>query len=115
MNKEIANYIHKHTTLVTTIVIGVFLLLASGEYVLYRREMQLNKMVSEGLMQLKEARKNQLMMTGGKLMLKRAWQMTSVEKGTSLPDGTKVMMDGSVVKPDGSHVKMMEGQTLDVE
>ena len=40
-------------SVVTISVLG-FLLLAAGEFFLYRQQMHLNQMVSEGLMQLKE-------------------------------------------------------------
>jgi len=56
MDKMIFSYIKTHTVLVLTVVVGVFLLLAGGEFILYRRMMQLNKMVSEGFMQVKESR-----------------------------------------------------------
>jgi len=48
---------HKHHKKLKLIVILVFILLALGEVLLYRRTLELNKMVSEGLMQLKEAQK----------------------------------------------------------
>lgn len=115
MNKELGNYFRRHTTLVTAIVIGSFLLLAMGEYLLYRRGMQLNKMVSEGLMQLKEGRKDQLYMRGGKMMIRRSWETTTLDKTTMMPDGTKVTTDGAVIRPDGSRVKMMEGQMMDIK
>ncbi len=40
--------------LIMTLVVGIFMILAGGEYILYRRVMQLNNMLSEGLIQLKE-------------------------------------------------------------
>lgn len=56
MNKVIFSYIKTHTLLIMTLVVGIFMILAGGEYILYRRIMQLNQMVSEGLFQLKENR-----------------------------------------------------------
>ncbi len=53
MDHKWAKYLHKHTKMITTIVVVVFLLLAAGEYYLYRQIMYLNRMVSEGFMQLK--------------------------------------------------------------
>jgi hypothetical protein len=40
-------------SVVTICVLG-FILLAAGEFYLYRQQMHLNKMISEGFMQLKE-------------------------------------------------------------
>ena len=54
MNDQIYHYVRKHTSMVTTLIILGFLLLGLGEYKLYRKQMQLSKMVSEGLMQIKE-------------------------------------------------------------
>lgn len=54
MEKDIAQYIRKHTLFVATLIVGGFLLLAFGEYYLYRKTKELNKMVSEGMMQIKE-------------------------------------------------------------
>ena len=45
--------LHHHMKLVTTVVVTVFLLLGAGEYYLYRQIMYLNRMVSEGFMQIK--------------------------------------------------------------
>jgi len=45
---------HKQSgTIVTLIIIG-FVLLGIGEYYLYRNQIKLNNMMSEGLMQIKE-------------------------------------------------------------
>ena len=54
MDKEIQNYVHKHMFIITFTVVLAFGLLAAGELYLYKRQMDLNKMVSEGLMQIKE-------------------------------------------------------------
>lgn len=53
MDVKWTKYLHKHTRMITVIVIVVFLLLAGGEYYLYRQIMYLNRMVSEGFMQIK--------------------------------------------------------------
>lgn len=45
---------HKKTKI---LVVIVFILLALGELFLYRKVMELNKMVSEGFMQVKESQR----------------------------------------------------------
>ena len=55
MEEKIVKYIQKHTMTVTFVVVLGFLLLGVGEYYLYRKVMFVNKMVSEGLMQIKES------------------------------------------------------------
>ncbi|MBI4009275.1 hypothetical protein HY357_03510 [Candidatus Roizmanbacteria bacterium] len=57
METKLLSYIHKHTVLITLVVVGAFLALAFGEYILYRKIMLVNQMVSEGFMQMKEINK----------------------------------------------------------
>lgn len=59
MDHKWAKYLHEHTRMITTIVVAVFLLLAAGEYYLYRQIMYLNRMVSEGFMQMKTEQRQQ--------------------------------------------------------
>ena len=54
MNDQIAAYIRKHMMTVVTVSVLSFLMLAAGEYYLYRQMMQLKAMVSEGFFQVKE-------------------------------------------------------------
>lgn len=55
MEEKLVRYIRRHTMTVTLVVFLSFLLLGTGEYYLYRKVMFVNKMVSEGLMQIKES------------------------------------------------------------
>lgn len=57
MERGIEKYMRKHTRLVAVLLISIFLLLGLGEYYLYRKVMQLNQVVSEGFMQIKEISK----------------------------------------------------------
>lgn len=50
MDKQLAGYIKKHIIFVSTLIIVGFLVLGAGEYYLYRQQMYLNQMVSEGFM-----------------------------------------------------------------
>ena len=59
MEKDVVNYIRKHTFSVMVVIITAFLLLAFGEFFLYRKTQELNKMISEGMMQIKEELKSQ--------------------------------------------------------
>ena len=59
MEKDVVSYIRKHTFSVIVVVIAAFLLLAFGEYFLYRKTQELNRMVSEGMMQIKEELKSE--------------------------------------------------------
>ena len=57
MDKTIVTYIRKHTVMITIVIVIGFLLLALGEYILYRKYMVLSQMLSEGLMQIKSGLK----------------------------------------------------------
>ena len=54
MNDQIAAYIRRHMMTVVTVSVLSFLMLAAGEYYLYRQMMQLKAMVAEGFFQVKE-------------------------------------------------------------
>lgn len=58
MEQKIFRYIKGHMMTIMTIVLASFLLLFLGEFFLYRKIMYLNQIISEGLMQIKEAGKN---------------------------------------------------------
>ncbi len=57
MEKNIHHYLKHHTLVITFIVFSAIVILATGEYFLYRKIMLVNKMVSEGFMQIKEVNK----------------------------------------------------------
>jgi len=50
MDKQLATYIRQHIVFVSTLLILGFLVLGAGEYYLYRQQMYLNQMISEGFM-----------------------------------------------------------------
>lgn len=57
MEKNISNYLKHHTLVITFVVFSAIVVLAAGEYFLYKKVMLVNKMVAEGLMQIKEVGK----------------------------------------------------------
>ena len=58
MEHKISRYIKNHMMTMMIIVLSSFLFLFLGEFFLYRKIMYLNQIVSEGLMQIKEATKS---------------------------------------------------------
>ena len=60
MNDSLQKYIHHHTTVLILIMMLMFIILSAGEVSLYRSQVKLNKMISEGLMQIKEEQKMML-------------------------------------------------------
>jgi len=56
MDKVIFSYIRTHTLLILALLMTAFLVLGLGEVVLYRNDVKLNEMLSEGLIQIKESR-----------------------------------------------------------
>jgi len=57
MEDKINRYIKGHMMTMMIVVLTGFLILFLGEFMLYRKIMYVNKMVSEGFMQVKEATK----------------------------------------------------------
>jgi len=57
MEQKILRYVRSHTMTMLVVILGSFLLLFLGEFFLYRKVMYLNQIISEGLMQIKEATK----------------------------------------------------------
>ncbi len=57
MEKENSCCHHKHKKLLIFLFVVTFVGLAVGEFYLFRKQMKLTEMLSEGLMQLKEAKK----------------------------------------------------------
>ncbi|MBI5123461.1 hypothetical protein HZA75_06410 [Candidatus Roizmanbacteria bacterium] len=58
MEQKISQYIKGHMMTIMIVILSSFLLLFLGEFFLYRKIMYLNQIVSEGLMQIKEAAKS---------------------------------------------------------
>lgn len=58
MEHKINRYIRGHMMTVMIAVLAGFLVLFLGEFLLFRKIMFLNQMVSEGLIQIKEASKS---------------------------------------------------------
>lgn len=56
MEHQIVTYIKKHTFAMTVLIVSGFFLLAMGQLYLYKQQMQLKQMISEGFMQVKELR-----------------------------------------------------------
>jgi cell division protein FtsL len=54
MKEDFEKYFKKHTWMIMKLMVVAFLLLAAGEYYLYRQVIHLNRMMSEGLSQIKE-------------------------------------------------------------
>lgn len=57
MEDKINRYIKGHMMTMMIVVLTGFLILFLGEFMLYRKIMYVNKIVSEGFMQVKEATK----------------------------------------------------------
>ncbi len=55
MEYKINRYIKSHMMTIMVVILISFLFLFLGEFFLYRKIMYLNQIISEGLMQIKEA------------------------------------------------------------
>ena len=121
MEKEVVSYVKHHSFQVIVVVVGVFIILAIGEFVLYRKTQELNQMISEGVMQIKEevqtneTQPDEFVMKEGNMMMKKGGFLMMMAEEMMLPNGTKVMTNGDVVKSDGTKEKLKEGQRMNIE
>ncbi len=117
MEDKIAKYIRKHTMTMFWLTVISFVILATGEYVLYRKVMAINKMVAESTMQLKEdlRPKYNVMMQKGKVMIERNGEYVPLESDMMTPDGTMMMKNGTIINPDGSHMQLQEGKVIELQ
>lgn len=122
IEKNIANYLHHHTLKVAAVVMVVFIALAAGEFYLYKNTMYLNKMISEGLMQLKEIRPkeylkitSQAVMKNGRIFIEKKVGSTALEKEITMPDGTKLTTNGEIINKNGTKTKLSEGEAINLD
>lgn len=55
------------------------------------------------------------MMMNGKMMMIRDGKMSTMTKPMTMSNGTKMMVDGTCVKKDGTKMKMKEGDHMDMK
>lgn len=112
----------------------IFLLVTMGAFVIntyaqddsinnrkgsYDKKDNTNQIIQEDRMNQKgneriETHPDGVMMQGGRIVIVRNGEMTSMEKEMTLKDGTRVMTDGTVIKNDGTKMMMKEGQHLNM-
>jgi len=56
-----------------------------------------------------------VMMRDGKMMVKRRGRITPMKEDIAIFDGTRVMMDGTVMMTDGVARTMMEGEAITMD
>jgi hypothetical protein len=56
-----------------------------------------------------------VMMRDGKMMVKRRGRITPMKEDLAIFDGTRVMMDGTVMMTDGIARTMMEGEVITMD
>jgi len=59
--------------------------------------------------------KDYVVMKDGKMMVVKDGKTTAMDKEMTLPDGTRVMLDGKVMMKDGSTKILKNGETLIIE
>lgn len=121
MEKEVVSYVKHHTFQIIVLVLSIFVILGIGEFYLYKKTQELNMMLSEGLMQIKEeveigkVQPDEFTMKDGDMMIKKGDFLMMMAEEMMLPNGTKVMTNGDIVKPDGIKTKLKEGQRMNME
>jgi hypothetical protein len=59
-----------------------------------------------------EMSQDHILMQGGRVMIIRNGEMKPMNEEITMPDGTKVTIDGMVLMPDGTTRTMAEGETM---
>jgi hypothetical protein len=59
-----------------------------------------------------EMHEGMIMMKDGRVMTVQNGELKLLEEETTLPDGTRVRMDGTVLMTDGKTRRLAEGETL---
>jgi hypothetical protein len=59
-----------------------------------------------------DIRQDHLIMQDGRVMMIRKGEMMLMEEAITLPDGTKVAVNGTVLMPDGTTRMMAEGEII---
>ncbi len=101
-------------TLLMVLIISV-LVLAIGQYLLYRNIQHVKNMIGVTTMELKEGKgikKDAVMMRGNKMMIREDGVEGEMTEEEDLDDGSKVTLDGTIVKPNGKTTKMMDGDEI---
>ena len=60
-------------------------------------------------------KEDMVMMRDGKMMVKRRGRITPMKEDLAIFDGTRVMMDGTVMMTDGVARTMMEGEAITMD
>jgi len=60
-------------------------------------------------------KQDMVMMRDGKMMVKRRGRITPMKEDIAIFDGTRVMMDGTVMMTDGVARTMMEGEAITMD
>jgi hypothetical protein len=59
-----------------------------------------------------EVSQDHILMQGGRIMIMRNGEMKPMNEEITMPDGTKVSIEGMVLMPDGTTRTMAEGETM---
>jgi hypothetical protein len=59
-----------------------------------------------------EVSQDHILMQGGRIMIMRNGEMKPMNEEITMPDGTKVSIEGMVLMPDGTTRMMAEGETM---
>lgn len=104
----------EQSTLLMVLIVSV-LILAVGQYMLYRNMQHIKSMIGVTTMELKEGKgikKDAVIMNGNQLMIRVGGVEGEMTEDTELNDGTVVKIDGTIVRSDGSKSKMNDGDEL---
>ena len=62
-----------------------------------------------------EIKQDLVMMKDGKMMMMKNGEIKPMDMVVTMPNGTRVMMDGSIVSADGTTRMMMDGEAMTMD
>lgn len=101
-------------TLLMVLIISV-LVLAVGQYLLYRNMQHIKTMIGVTTMELKEGtgvKKDAIFMKGDNVLIREDGIEEVMMKDEKLDDGTIIKKDGTIINPDGSRSKMKNNEEI---
>lgn len=93
-------------------------LLQANSDAIIQKDAEINKLNAQA-MEVEKAKtadtSTTYMIKEGKMMVEKEGLTDAVSKDVTLADGTKVMVNGTVMKKDGTKIKLSEGESFGVK
>lgn len=93
-------------------------MLQANSEAIIQKDAEINKLNTQAMQDAKmkaAETSTTYMVKDGKTMVEKGGLTNAVSKDVTLSDGTKVMVNGTVMKKDGTKIKLSEGESFGVK